>query len=149
MNICKKNFYYRNGSASFQLRVARSTSSHLKQLIKNALEKTLNQCQQLNLLPSNIFLSHSKRPRFNLYSRRRTGFEQIMENRCSKLIDILIYAQQILCWYLIQQNHVFVKSVLRDIVIAYIYSEKYVTQYLYFIQFDSINHVDRYSILRY
>ena len=87
----------RNGSDTFQLRVARSTSGHLKQLIRNALEKTLNQCQQLRLLPSDIILSNSTVPRFNLYSRRRTGFEQIVEKRCSKLIDILIYAQQILC----------------------------------------------------
>ena len=97
IHFIKLSTHCRNGSDTFQLRVARSTSGHLKQLIRNALEKTLNQCQQLRLLPSDIILSNSRVPRFNLYSRRRTGFEQIVEKRCSKLIDILIYAQQILC----------------------------------------------------
>ena len=87
-----------NADSRFKLRIQRSTNGQLQRLIKKALEKTLDQCQQLRLLPSNINSSYRKKwPIFSLYSRRRTGFEQIVETRCKKFINILPYAQQMLC----------------------------------------------------
>lgn len=90
----------------------RRTDNNLKRLIKKSLENILDECQRLNLLPSNknqpVDLKRSALTVNDLlikniysntiYSRKNSSkSKQTVRYRCKNFLNVLSYAQQKLC----------------------------------------------------